>query len=44
MTEILMKQTQSKRVSGIHSNFKVEWLKDQNLKGYSYRRALGMKI
>jgi len=41
----LMKQAQSKRLSGSLSIFKVEWWKDPKLKGYCmYWRTLGMKI
>jgi len=31
-TNEAIKQTQTKRLSGTHSNFKVEWLKDPDLK------------
>jgi len=32
VTEILVKQGQRKILSGTHSNFKVEWLQDLDLK------------
>jgi len=38
-----MKEAQRKRRSGTHSNYKVEWLKDQISK-LIYRSTLGMRI
>jgi len=33
VADILMKETQRTKLSGTHSNFKVEWLRDPDLKG-----------